>query len=207
MSDTNTYEHDNDTASIDETPGHPEKDVADASADTTAAEAAVAGSGADAAASDQLVAELAQLKEQLLRRAAEFENFKRRTREEKDLLMKYGAEGVLRDLLPVLDDFDRSIAAAREHNDLEALRSGIEIIHGKLLRVLEHRGLRPIDAMGKPFDVDFHDALLQMPSAEAAPGTVLDVVEKGYMLHDRVIRHAKVTVAAETPAQNTDANA
>lgn len=197
MSDTNAHDHESPSIHDTQDPSSPEA----AASETVAVESDTPGD------LERLTTELSQVKDQLLRKVAEFENFKRRTREEKDMLMKYGAEGVLRDLLPVLDDFDRSIAAAREHNDLEALKSGIEIIQGKLLRVLENRGLRPIDAMGKPFDVDFHDALLQMPSAEAAPGTILDVVEKGYMLHDRVIRHAKVTVASDTPAQNTDASA
>lgn len=151
--------------------------------------------------------EAAQLKDQLLRKIAEFENFKRRTREEKDILMKYGAEGVLLDLLPVLDDFERSLAASREHADFDALSKGVDIIYAKLLRVLENRGLRPIDAAGKHFDVDFHHALMQIPSADVEPGTVLDVAEKGYMLHDKVIRHAKVTVSADAGTQSTDADA
>jgi molecular chaperone GrpE len=142
-----------------------------------------------------LQAEITGLRDQLLRRAAEFENFKRRTREEKDILIKYGNEGLLLNLLPVLDDFDRSLDAGKVHSDFESFYQGIQIIHGKLLRALEQRGLTAMDAKGKPFDIDFHDALLQVPTAEAAPGTVLDVAEKGYMLHDKVIRHAKVTVA------------
>ncbi|MBE0645290.1 MAG: nucleotide exchange factor GrpE [Bacteroidetes bacterium] len=148
--------------------------------------------------------EIAQLKDQLLRKAAEFENFKRRTREEKDLLMKYGAEGVILDLLPVIDDFERSLSSGKEHPDFEATYKGVEIIYGKLVRILENRGLRPIDAVGKPFDVDYHDALLQIPSAEVEPGTVLDVAEKGYMLYEKVIRHAKVTVSRESDATSME---
>ncbi len=156
---------------------------------------------------DAALAEIAQLKDQLLRRAAEFENFKRRTREEKDLLMKYGAEGVILDLLPVIDDFERSLASGKEHPDFDSMYKGVEIIYGKLLRVLENRGLRPMDALGKPFDVDFHDALLQIPSAEAEPGTVLDVAEKGYLLYEKVIRHAKVTVSREPDSISPEENA
>jgi molecular chaperone GrpE len=146
-----------------------------------------------------LRAERDALRDQLLRRAAEFENFKRRTREEKDVLIKYGNEGLLLGLLPVLDDFERSLDAGKTHPDFTSFFAGVEIIYGKLLRTLEQRGLTAMDAKGKPFDVDFHDALLQVPTAEAAPGTVLDVAEKGYLLHDKVIRHAKVTVAIEAP--------
>ncbi|PLX23569.1 MAG: nucleotide exchange factor GrpE [Ignavibacteria bacterium] len=141
--------------------------------------------------------ESTQLKDQLLRKIAEFENFKRRTRDEKDALMKYGAEPVLRDLLPVLDDFERSLASGKEHPDFDSFYKGVEIIYAKLLKTLEQRGLRPMDAVGKPFDVDYHDALLQIPNADVEPGTVLDQAEKGYLLHDKVIRHAKVTVSKE----------
>lgn len=151
--------------------------------------------------------EIAQLRDQLLRRAAEFENFKRRTRDEKDQLMKYGSEGVILSLLTVIDDFERSLASGKEHPDFESIYAGVEIIYGKLLRVLENKGLRPIDAVGKPFDVDFHDALMQIPSADVEPGTVLDVAEKGYMLYEKVIRHAKVTVSREADNQQTEAGA
>ncbi len=144
---------------------------------------------------EALRAEVTTLKEQLLRRAAEFENFKRRTREEKDVLIKYGTESLLLNLLPMIDDFERSIDAGKIHPDFDSFYKGMEIIFTKMLRVLEQRGLAPIDAKGKPFDVDFHDALLQVPTTEVDPGIVLDVAEKGYMLHDKVIRHAKVTVS------------
>jgi molecular chaperone GrpE len=145
----------------------------------------------------------AQLKDQLLRKIAEFENYKRRTREEKELLIKYGAEGILHDLLPVIDDFERSLSVGREHKDFAALHEGLELIYGKLLRVLENRGLSQIEAVGKPFDVDVHDALLQVPSGEVPVGTVLHVAEKGYKLHDKVIRHAKVTVSREPDDEST----
>ncbi|MFZ1729448.1 MAG: nucleotide exchange factor GrpE [Bacteroidota bacterium] len=151
--------------------------------------------------------EIAQLKDQLLRKAAEFENFKRRTRDEKDMLMKYGAESVILGLLTVIDDFERSLTSGKEHPDFESMFAGVEIVYGKLMRILENRGLRPIDAVGKPFDVDFHDALMQIPSAEVEPGTVLDVAEKGYMLYEKVIRHAKVTVSREPDTQTPEANA
>lgn len=173
----------------------------DTTAGTGASEAAATASGD---ALETALSESVQLRDQLLRKIAEFENFKRRTRDEKDQLMKYGAEGVLLDLLPVIDDFERSIAASKEHGDALSIAQGVEIIYAKFMRVLENRGLRPMDAAGKPFDVDFHDALLQVPSAEVDPGTVLDVVEKGYLLHDRVIRHAKVTVSREPDAPMTE---
>lgn len=159
--------------------------------------ATTAGEGKAIDADDVLRKENLALREQVLRKVAEFENFKRRTREEKDALLKYGAEGVISDLLPVIDDFERSLSAGKEHPDFESMYSGVEIIYGKLLRVLQNRGLTAIEAVGQPFDIDFHDALLQIPSADVDPGTVIDEAEKGYMLHDKVIRHAKVTVSRE----------
>jgi len=167
-------------------------DIDPANSDAAAGES----NGSDAEI-DVLRKEILTLREQVLRKVAEFENFKRRTREEKDALMKYGAEGVISDLLPVIDDFERSLSAGKEHPDFESIYSGVEIIYGKLLRVLQNRGLTAIEAVGKPFDIDFHDALLQIPSADVEPGTVIDEAEKGYMLHDKVIRHAKVTVSRE----------
>ena len=138
------------------------------------------------------------LKEQLLRKAAEFENFRRRTREEQSMLVKYGNEGLILELLPALDDLNRSLKSGQEHTDFDAFYKGAELVRNKLVKILEARGLRPIECVGTPFDENLHDALLQVPRADLAPGTVIDEVETGYMLYDRVIRHAKVTVAAES---------
>ena len=137
------------------------------------------------------------LKDQLLRKAAEFENFRRRTREEQTMLVKYGNEGLILELLPVLDDFARSLKSGIEHPDFDAFYKGTELVRNKLVKVLESRGLKPIESAGKPFDEHLHDALLQIPSKHVSAGTVIDEVETGYLLHERVIRHAKVTVAAD----------
>ncbi len=144
-----------------------------------------------------------QLKDQLLRKAAEFENFRRRTREEQATLLQYAEENLIRALLPLIDDFDRSLKAGKEHPDFESFYTGTEIIRNKLVKTLEQRGLRLIEAIGKHFDVDYHEALIQLPS-DSEPGTVLDVIEPGYTLHDRVIRHAKVAVASEKPAVDSE---
>jgi molecular chaperone GrpE len=144
------------------------------------------------------------LRDQLLRKVAEFENFKRRTREEKEILTQLGTEILMRDLLPVIDDFERSLEAGRDHADFNAFYDGVQIIYNKLLRTLEQRGLQPMNAKGKPFDVEYHDALLQVPSSEVEPGTVVDVIEKGYLMRDRVLRHAKVTVARESDSDTSN---
>jgi molecular chaperone GrpE len=145
--------------------------------------------------------EIAALKDQLLRKAAEFENFRRRNEERQNDLIRYGTEKLITELLPVIDDFARSLKAGREHPDFEPFYTGVEMLSNKLMKILELRGLHPIKAVGEPFDVDFHDALLQIPSAEHPAGTIMDEVETGYMLHDKVIRHSKVTVSTEPPTE------
>jgi molecular chaperone GrpE len=138
-----------------------------------------------------------QLKDQLLRKAAEFENYKRRTEAEYASLIRSASEGLLLALLPVLDDFNRTLKAARDNTDAAPLLRGIELVRAKLVKILEAQGCTTFDSAGKPFDVHLHDALLSMPRADVPPHTVIEEVEKGYMLNDRVLRHAKVVVSAE----------
>jgi molecular chaperone GrpE len=134
-------------------------------------------------------------KDQLLRKAAEFENYKRRTEAEYLSLMRSASEGVLASLIPVAEDFARSLKSAADGGVNESFVKGVELIYQKLIKVLEQQGLRPFDSLGKLFDVHYHDALLQMPREDVPPGTVIEEVERGYMLHDRVLRHAKVVVS------------
>jgi molecular chaperone GrpE len=145
---------------------------------------------------------LQQLRDQLLRKAAEFENYRRRTKEENSQIIFRANESLIRDLLPVVDDLERSIKAKASIKDVASFASGIELVYAKLLRILEKRGLTPIDVQGKPFDVDYHDALVQIPTDKTAPGIIMDEIERGYMFNDRVLRHAKVVVAAEPTAQD-----
>ena len=146
-----------------------------------------------------------QLKDQLLRKAAEFENYRRRSAEEFSGLVRNANENLLSALLPVLDDFARSLRAGKDLKDYEAFYRGVELIAGKLTRILENEGLHAFDAEGKPFDVHYHDALLQVPRPDLPPHTVIEEVEKGYMVNDRVLRHAKVIVSADTPDQEGQA--
>ena len=148
-----------------------------------------------------------QLRDQLQRKVAEFENYRRRTDEEKSALIRYGHEGLLVQLLPVLDDFDRSMKAGADFKDFDAFYAGIELLRSKFLKVLENKGLAAIRAKGEPFDVHLHEAVLQVPSADVEPGTVVDEVETGYTLYDRVIRHTKVIVSSEAPASSTTPDA
>jgi Molecular chaperone GrpE (heat shock protein) len=141
----------------------------------------------------------AQLKDQLLRKAAEFDNYKRRTENDFAALTKFAGENIISQLLPVLDDFNRSLKSVKEKRENDSFTKGIELIYAKLFKVLEAQGLKTMDVVGKEFSVDLHDALMQMPRADVPPHTILEEVDKGYMLFDKVIRHAKVVVST-TPA-------
>ena len=137
------------------------------------------------------------LRDQLLRKAAEFENYKRRTENEISSLFKYANEGLILELLPVLDDFDRVNSMWNEKHDPETFKKGVELVYDKLNKVLQKQGLKEIESKGKQFDVNQHEAILQTPSADAEPNTIIDVAEKGYNLKDKVLRHAKVIVSGK----------
>lgn len=140
--------------------------------------------------------QISNLKDQLLRKAAEFENYKRRTDAEKSDYFGYANEKLIKELLPVLDDFSRALKAYDESHDSESLKKGVELVNDRLKNALAKQGLKEIDSNGKEFDVNLHEALLQQPAENTEPNTVLDTVEKGYKLGDKVIRHAKVIVSA-----------
>ena len=151
--------------------------------------------GESSRAPDAVQREMETLKGQLLRKAAEFENYKRRIESEFRSVIENASERLIIDLLPVLDDFDRLLKSAREETSVEILRQGFELIATKLNKILALRGLRSFESTGKPFDVDYHDALLQVPRTDVPPQTVVEEVSRGYNLNDRVIRHAKVIVS------------
>jgi molecular chaperone GrpE len=145
----------------------------------------------------ELEKQAAQLKDQLLRKAAEFDNYKRRTENDFTSLTKFAGENIIVQLLPVLDYFNRSLKSIKDKTENDSFTKGIELIYAKFLKALEAHGLKTMDVIGKEFNVDFHDALMQMPRADVPPHTVLEEVDKGYLLFDKVIRHAKVVVSAE----------
>ena len=142
-------------------------------------------------------------KDQLLRKAAEFENYKRRTDVESLNMIRYANEGLLNALLPIIEDFSRSFRTGGEAASANGFAKGIELIYQKLTKVLEQQGLVAFESLGKPFNVEFHDALLQIPRSDVPPGTVVEEVARGYMLHDKVLRHAKVIVSAAPEAVGT----
>ncbi len=144
---------------------------------------------------EQLQKQAESLREQLLRKAAEFENYKRRTENDLSSLYKFANEGLIRELLPVLDDFERVINSWNDKHDAEIFRQGTELVFEKFKKILQKQGLKEIDALNKHFDVNLHEAVMQITSDKAEPNTVTEIAEKGYMLKDKIIRHAKVVVS------------
>jgi molecular chaperone GrpE len=141
--------------------------------------------------------ELESYKDRFLRKAAEFENYKRRTENDQLNLFKYAAESFIVKLLPVIDDFERSLLHIKDAKDIDSVKDGIKLVYEKLMKMLENQGVKPIDAVGKLFDVHYHEAIMQKKADDVEPHTVLEEIEKGYMYKDRVIRHTKVAVSED----------
>ncbi|GHV55814.1 protein GrpE [Bacteroidia bacterium] len=140
--------------------------------------------------------ELAQLKDSYLRLMAEYDNYRKRTIKEKAELIKNGGEKVLIGLLPVLDDFQRALETIDKAKDLDAVKEGVNLISLKFLSFLQQNGVKPIEAIGQEFDPDLYEAIATIPAQdEKQKGKVIDDVQTGYTLNDKVIRHAKVVVA------------
>ncbi len=136
-----------------------------------------------------------ELKDQLLRKIAEFDNFRKRTRKEKDELIFNGSEKAIVAILPVLDDMERAIANAHKDTDGEKIEEGWELIYKKFQHILEGLGVKRIDTKDADFNVDYHEAIAMVPNtADDKKGKVIDCVQAGYTLNDKVIRHAKVAV-------------
>ncbi|MFA6978071.1 MAG: nucleotide exchange factor GrpE [Ignavibacteriaceae bacterium] len=135
-----------------------------------------------------------ELQDRLLRKVAEFDNYKRRTENEFSNLLKYAAENFIKKILPVVDDFERSLKHLSESDENSSVTEGIKMIYDKLAKILDDQGVKKIESVGKPFDVHFHEALLQKKDETQPPHAVLDELETGYLYQDKVIRHAKVIV-------------
>ncbi len=144
-------------------------------------------------------------KDQLYRKAADYENFRRQKEREAAAFLKFAEEGLIKKLLPTLDDLERVIKNADKfltgNPDAKIYVDGVKLIQQKLLKTLEERGVTRIESLGKKFDVNYHEALTQQPTSNAEPETIVEEFEPGYMLHDKVIRHAKVVVAKEVETQ------
>ncbi len=136
-----------------------------------------------------------ELKDKYVRLFADFDNYKKRVARERLELIKDASKDVMLNLLPVLDDFERALKAAEKATEVEPVKEGMGLIHSKLLKNLEQKGLKAVEPKGEPFDVEYHEAITEIPApTEDLKGKVVDVVEKGYYLNDRIIRYAKVVV-------------
>ncbi len=142
-----------------------------------------------------LEGQLQTQKDQLLRTFAEFENYKRRNEQEKTNLIKFGGESIIKDLLSIVDDFERSLSAAEKTSDPEAIKEGIRLVHTNLQKMLEMRGVKSVESTGKKFNVDEHEALMHLEKEGVEPDIIVEEVQKGYSYNGKVIRHAKVLVA------------
>jgi molecular chaperone GrpE len=158
--------------------------------------------------SNTLKEQAAKARDQLLRTAAEFDNFKKRVARERQEASRYANESLLRKLIPVLDSFDMALAATNKAPDkaIQSLQAGIVMIYQQLKSALAEVGLQEMDATGKPFDPAWHEAVSEQASADVAEGHVLQQLRKGYKLHDRLLRPAGVVVArkpGDASARNT----
>ncbi len=144
---------------------------------------------------EKLKEQIEELNDKYLRLYSEFDNYRKRTAKERIELQKSASKDLIVALLPVLDDFERAIKAFEEHNLSDEAKKGIELIYNKLMTTLKQRGLEPMDAKGKDFDTDFHEAITEIPAPDKdMVGKVVDVIQRGYMLNDKVLRYAKVVV-------------
>lgn len=145
---------------------------------------------------EELEAQVKEATDKYLRLYSEFDNFRKRTQKEKIELYKTAGEGVITAILPVLDDFERAQKAMEESDDAQGIKDGVKLIQDKLVNILKTKGLEAVESpIGKAFDVEFHEAITQIPApSKKEKGKVLDVVEKGYELNGKVIRFSKVVI-------------
>ncbi len=136
-----------------------------------------------------------RLADLLKRKVAEFENYKRRTEQEISNIYKYAAEGFIKKIISVYDDLARSLEHANENSDIKALIEGLQMVYEKFTKTLEEEGVKKIEAHGKEFDYELHEALMQQPSEEHEPNTVIQEIEPGYTYKDKVLKHTKVIVS------------
>ncbi len=143
-----------------------------------------------------------RLSDLLKRKMAEFDNYKKRTEQEISNIYKYAAEDFIRKIISVYDDLARSLEHASEKSDMNALIEGLKMVFDKFTKTLEEEGVKKIEAKGKEFDYELHEALMQQPSNEVEPNTVLQEIEPGYTYKDKVLKHTKVIVSQA--AENED---
>jgi len=143
----------------------------------------------------ELEAQIEESKDKYLRLFAEFENYRKRTTKEKLDLMSTAAESTLKSILPILDDFDRAKLSADDDNSVEQFSEGVQLVYDKLYTQLGLKGLKKMESTGEAFDPELHEAITEIPATDKKMvGKIIDTVEKGYYLNEKIIRHAKVVV-------------
>lgn len=152
------------------------------------------GDAASESVAGKMAGEAAEWRDKYMRLSAEFDNYRKRTLREKMELVSSAGEDVMKSLLPILDDFERAIKAMSGTGDMDSMREGVVLIYNKLKDTLRAKGLTEIEAMGSVLDTDLHEAVAKVPGVKADKGKIIDVVQKGYKLGDKVIRYAKVVV-------------
>ena len=141
-------------------------------------------------------AKVAEFHDKYIRLYSEFDNFRKRTQKERLDIIKNASEDVILSLLPIIDDFERALANFDNSEEMASTKEGIQLIYQKMFRLLQNKGLKPIEAKDKIFDTDFHEAITFIPLPEGMePNTVIDEIEKGYLLNEKVIRYSKVVIA------------
>lgn len=179
---------------------NPSEETEAANPADSAAEGTSAGEAANAAEpEDPRIAELRQQAEEYnnryLRAQADFDNFRRRTMKEKEELAQYASMKLITQLLPVVDNFGRALQTSGDQSDSQSFHKGVDMIYRQLLQVLEAEGLKAMEPVGQPFDPEVHQAIMQVESDEHEEGIVVEVVQPGYWLKDKVIRPAMVKVS------------
>lgn len=176
--------------------------TANAEATATAAEGAEANA-AEAQPVDEKDAKIAELeaqiaaqKDQYLRLYAEFDNYKKRTLKEKAELIQTAGKNVLEQMLPLIDDVERAMAAVKTADNVDAVKEGMNLIHDKFVKFLDGNNVKEIETVGLPFNTDFHEAVAQVPMGDDKKGMVIDCTQKGYIMGEKVVRFAKVVIGA-----------
>lgn len=170
-------------------------DESSADADTMAGDRNTPKAASEELPSRDWEAEIAEWQDKYLRLQAEFDNFRKRTLREKSELIKNAAESAFKGLLPIVDDMERALKASEGVDDAASIREGMELIYKKLKKYMEQNGVKEMDPEDREFDADRHEAISAVPVAdESLKGKILDTVEKGYTINDKVLRHAKVVV-------------
>ena len=175
----------------------PEQEVVDAQADAEA----------ETPPEDEVTKlrrEVEELRDKNLRLVAEQQNLQKRALRDKQEALRYAESAFATQLLVVLDDFDRTFESAQSATDVAVVADGMRIVYEHFLKVLQQHGIQPIDALGKPFDPSYHEAMMQQPSEEHPAGTILQEMARGYTMHDRVLRPSRVIVSGGPPSSGGD---